>query len=80
MTPNDNNNIQGVQGQEVDPYKDDFEKAIKESQGGLEEDAELQRAIQESMMYGGGMGGNVNTNTNNVQPNFDFMTEEEQMA
>jgi len=72
------NNLQGIQGQEVDPYKDDLEKALKESQTGVDEDLELQRAIQESMMYNSVP--NTNTNTNNVQPNFDFMTEEEQMA
>jgi len=74
---NNNNNSLPIQGQEVDPYKDDLEKAMRESQGGLEEDAELQRAIQESM---NSIGNNNNINTNLGQPNFDFMTEEEQMA
>jgi len=43
----DNSGLQGTR--QVDPYKDDLEKAINETGGGMEDDAELQRAIQESL-------------------------------
>lgn len=49
---------------------------------GTNEDAELQRALAESMMQSGNPNANAiqNQQQPNQQPNFDFMTEDEQMA